>query len=94
LNNLRSNITQSRWEKVGFAMAEDDIHFLPSFRGPLKSEALRSTRKNTAFAESSNAFVRKVQNVRLRHFTGGSDNPQESTLMKQEKKDGGLATVR
>ena len=75
-------------------MDEDEIHFLRSFQDPLESEARRLTRKNTSFAESSHAFVSKVQIVRLRHFTGGSEQPEKNTLRKHERKDGGLATAK
>jgi len=74
-------------------MDEDEIHFLRSSQDPLKSEPLRSTMKNTAFAENSHAFVRKFQNVRLRLFTCGSKQPQRDASRKQKRKDGVLATV-
>jgi len=75
-------------------MDEDEIHYLRSSQDPLKSEALRSTRKNTAFTESSYVFSRKVQHLRVVHFTGGSDHPQKGTFGRQERKDKGLAAVK
>ena len=49
--NLRSNITQTRWDRVGFAMDENEIHSLRSSQHPLKSESLPS--RKITFTERS-----------------------------------------